>query len=86
MLVELKLDHLGISEILKVTAAGAIEEATKEIADNVNDPDTVVEFQTTDRARGLVTVKSETAVTREAREGLLTRAAGAAGFQVRSAP
>lgn len=82
MLIDLKLDHLGISEILKVTAAEAIEEAAQAIADNVNDPDTVVEMTTTDRAKAFVTVKSETALSREARTGLLTRAAGAAGFRI----
>lgn len=72
-----ELDLAGGAEVLKELAAGAIADLTQQIADTVGECATV-KMSTTDRARGSVSVPAEL----QAKDGVLTRAAAAAGLEV----
>ncbi|WP_396902455.1 hypothetical protein [Mycolicibacterium sp.] len=76
-----ELDLEGGAEVLKVLAAGAIADLTQQIADAAGEGATV-EMSTTDRARGSVSVPAEA----QAKDGVLTRAASAAGLEVTLRP
>jgi hypothetical protein len=86
--VELKLDHGGIDSWLKSVPAQSVASFAEQIAGSVRaqHPDAEVEVHTyvTDRAAASVWVMDGRAMTWQARDGLLTRAASAAGLEVRS--
>lgn len=80
-MADFRRDSAGIAEILKTNCRAIVDEAARAIAANV-DGDATVEYETTDRARATVVVKGRNAVGRQARDGILTRAAAAAGLEV----
>jgi hypothetical protein len=74
-----KLDVAGGAEVLKVLVADEIAALTAQIG-AVAGEDATVKMSVTDRARGTVTVPAEL----QAKDGVLTRAASAAGLEVRA--
>jgi len=75
--VRIRLDHKGIAELLKSQPfAAAVNEAAQAVAVRCGGE---VDSYTTDRAAAAVRVKAD----RQARDGALTRAAAAAGLEVR---
>jgi hypothetical protein len=74
-----EIDHEGADEVLKKLAAPHIHALTRQIASAAGD-DAVVDDYTTDRAAGSVSVPAE----QQAKHGVLTRAAAAAGLEVHS--
>lgn len=74
-----KLNRAGGAEVLKQLAAPAIKELARKIAADAGDDAEVVEY-TTDRAAASVRVPAE----QQAKDGVLTRAAAAAGLEVRA--
>jgi len=77
--VEFKLDRAGVGEVLKAMTAKAVADVAQEIAAAAGD-DAVVELGVSDRARALVMVPAE----QQALDGVLSRAAAAAGLEVRA--
>lgn len=77
--VKFKLDYKGGGEVLKQVAAAAVNDAARQVAAAAG-PDAEVETYTTDRAAASVSVPAE----QQAKDGVLTRAASAAGLQVRA--
>lgn len=75
------LDHEGGAEVLKALAAGAIKDLAARVADDIGEGATVKVY-TTDRAAASVSVPAEM----QAKDGVLTRAAAAAGLEVRPKP
>jgi hypothetical protein len=73
-----KLNPKGGEEVLKVTAAAAVKALTERIGAQAG-PDAVVDTYVTDRAAGSVAVPAH----QQAKDGVLTRAAAAAGLEVR---
>lgn len=89
MLLKLTLDHKGIAELLKTTEfRSALHEIAEPVAAEIRSaqPDAEVELEdyTTDRAAVRVVVKDVRAAGWQARDGLVTRAAAAAGLEVRA--
>lgn len=76
-----ELDLEGGAEVLKVLAADEIAALAQQIADAAGEG-AKVEMSTTDRARGSVSVPAEA----QAKDGVLTRAASAAGLEVTLRP
>lgn len=72
-----ELDTDGGAEVLKELVADEIAALAAQIAAEAGD-DATVETSVTDRARGTVTVPAEL----QAKDGVLTRAASAAGLEV----
>jgi hypothetical protein len=89
--MDLHLDFDAIGEILKVTCAPAINELAGKVAANAagdsNLPDgatvTVKQF-TTDRAVAVVRLNHPASAALQAKYGILTRAAAAAGLEVKA--
>lgn len=87
--INLNLDFEEIGQILKVTCAPAINTMALEVAANAaadaNLPDnatvTVAQF-TTDRAIAVVRVNHPAGLALQAKYGILTKAAAAAGLEV----
>ena len=80
-----KRDSKGLEQILNsAQVAQAVHGLAESVAGNI-DPnlDTVVDDYTTDRAASSVTVREADAKLRQIRDGLLTRAAAAAGLEVK---
>ncbi len=80
-----KRDSRGLQQILNSPqVAAAVHNLAQTVANNI-DPslDVVVDDYTTDRAASSVTVREADAKLRQIRDGLLTRAAAAAGLEVR---
>lgn len=73
-----KLNRKGGAEVLKVLAAQQINAIAKQIAAQAG-PDAEVDEYTTDRAAAAVRVPAD----QQAKDGALTRAAAAAGLEVR---
>ncbi|NMD55187.1 hypothetical protein FK530_06790 [Tsukamurella conjunctivitidis] len=73
-----KLDKRGGAEVLKQLAAEQINALARQIAAQAG-PDAEVEPYTTDRAAASVSVPAD----QQAADGVLTRAASAAGVEVR---
>ena len=73
-----KLNPKGGEEVLKRTAAAAVKALTERIAANAG-PDAIMDTYVTDRAAGSVAVPAH----QQAISGVLTRAAAAAGLEVR---
>lgn len=100
MRVQLTLNSAGFAEVLKSAGMeSAVRAATEAVASNVAGQGLVaqsagaesgipivgeVEMQTTDRARGKVTIKHPAALAMQAKHGVLTKAAAAAGLEVRA--
>ena len=90
MLEQLRLDYAGIRDILKGTEVRQlVDGVAEEIAANVRGktPDDVivsVRGYTTDRGAAAVTVQDVRAMAWQARDGILTRAAAAAGLEVKA--
>lgn len=74
-----KLNRKGGAEVLKELAAPHINALARQIAAHAGD-DAEVDEYTTDRAAAAVSVLAY----RQAKDGALTRAASAAGLEVRS--
>lgn len=72
-----ELDLEGGEEVLKVLVADEIAALTAQIGADAGDEATV-KTEVTDRARGTVTVPADL----QAKDGVLTRAASAAGLEV----
>lgn len=73
-----KLNYKGGAEVLKQIAASTVNAAARQVAASAG-PDAEVEDYTTDRAAASVSVPAD----QQARDGVLTRAASAAGLEVR---
>lgn len=74
-----KLNRAGGAEVLKQLAADAVNDLAQQVAASAG-PDAEVSKYTTDRAAAAVSVPAE----QQARDGALTRAAAAAGLEVRA--
>lgn len=74
-----RLNRKGGEQVLKQVAAPAIHALAQQIAAQAG-PDAEVEFYTTDRAAAAIKVPAE----QQAKDGVLTRAASAAGLEVRA--
>lgn len=82
-----RLDHAGVAEILRSSEVrDAVHGLAEEIADAARSQqpgaDIVVDDYTTDRAASSVTIREPQAMTWQVRDGILTRAAAAAGLEV----
>ncbi|MGW0566072.1 hypothetical protein [Streptomyces tauricus] len=90
MLEDFRLDSAGIREFLKSNELRtAVDDLAEQIADQVrpNVPaDVVVSVSsyTTDRGAASVTVQDVRAMAWQARDGILTRAAGNLGLEVKT--
>lgn len=90
MLVDFRLDAAGVREVLKGTELrAAVDSLADQIAGHVrgNVPaDVVVSVKayTTDRGAASITVQDVRAMAWQARDGILTRAASAAGLEVKA--
>ncbi|MEU1496055.1 hypothetical protein [Streptomyces sp. NPDC005732] len=90
MLESFRLDTAGVREILKgPDIRRVVDGLADQIATHVRSavpPGTVVSVRgyTTDRGSASVTVEDVRAMAWQARDGILTRAAGAAGLEVRA--
>ncbi|MFF4779412.1 hypothetical protein ACFY05_42015 [Microtetraspora fusca] len=88
--VKIKLDHSGIRALLTSPEMHTvIEGLAEQIAGTVRasvpaGTEVVVESYVTDRGAAAVVVKDREAMGWQARDGVLTRAAGAAGLEVRA--
>lgn len=74
-----RLDRKGGAEVLKQIAAAQINALAHQVAARAGKDAEVAEY-TTDRAAASVTVPAE----QQAKDGVLTRAAAAAGLEVRA--
>lgn len=88
-MARVRLDRRGIAAFLKSAEVRRLVHAEAEkIARNVRaaepDADVVVDDYVTDRAASSVTVREPQALLWQARDGLMTKAAGAAGHTIRS--
>lgn len=79
MISNFKLDHKGASEVVKKMAAGEIHAVTEKVGEAAGEG-AYVHHYTTDRAAGSVSIPAA----RQAKHGALTKAASAAGLEVRS--
>lgn len=90
MLEDFRLDSAGVREILKgPEVRQLIDSLAGEVAANVRarvppGTDIVVRGYTTDRGAATVVVAHREAMAWQARDGILTRAAGAAGLEVKA--
>jgi hypothetical protein len=80
------LDRAGIGEILKTNCRGPIDQLAAQIAANVDSRGKPVEVRayTTDRAAAAVSIAHPAGKAIQAKYGALTRAAAAAGLEVKS--
>jgi hypothetical protein len=74
-----KLDRKGGAQVLKEQAAPLINALARQVAERAGE-DAEVDEYTTDRAAAAVTVPAD----QQAKDGGLTRAAAAAGLEVRT--
>lgn len=74
-----KLDHKGAEEVLKTLARGEINALAEKVKANAGDTAWMNTY-TTDRAAASVTIPAA----RQAKHGTLTRAASAAGLEVKA--
>lgn len=90
MLVDFRLDATGVREVLKgPEVRSMVDGVAEQIATNVRTglpADVVVSVKgyTTDRGAASVTVQDVRAMAWQARDGILTRAAAAAGVEVKA--
>lgn len=73
-----ELDHDGAEEVLKHLAADAINDLAQKVADHAGE-DALLDTYTTDRAAASVSVPAD----QQAKDGVLSRAAAAAGLELR---
>ena len=87
------IDYKAVGEILKVNMRGPIDEIAAKVAANAaanpdlmdDAPDSVdVTAYTTDRAIAVVRINSPLGMALQAKSGVLTKAAAAAGLEVKS--
>lgn len=78
MSVKFRLNYKGGGQVLKELAAQQINAVARQVAAGAG-PDAELETYTTDRAAASVSVPAE----QQAKDGALTRAASAAGLEVR---
>jgi hypothetical protein len=87
-MITYKPDRQGTGLILRETYRAAVTDAAQRIATNVRtqrpDADVVVNTYTTDRSAATVTIREPEARLLQVRDGILTRAAAAAGLEVRA--
>lgn len=92
MSAQYKPDRKGTAALLtSKEMRAAVHAAAEAVAANVADPsptsgpplDVVVDDYTTDRAASSVTIRNPQALLYQARDGILTRAAAAAGLEVK---
>jgi hypothetical protein len=88
-MIEYRPNRPGVAEILKSPGfRGIVDSAARDIARNVEAqrPETTVEVRrfTTDRAAASVTIAEPEGRLLQVRDGILTRAASAAGLEVRT--
>lgn len=87
---QIRLDHAGIRDILNSPEARrAVHETAQQIRDHLevpDDTDVAIDDYTTDRAATSITIRDVRAQTWQARDGVFTRAAAAAGFEIQSKP
>jgi hypothetical protein len=76
--MDFQLDIAGGAEVLKELAAAEIDALAKKVTDEAG-PHAVFHEYTTDRAAAVVSVPAGL----QAKDGVLTRAAAAAGLEVR---
>ncbi len=74
-----KLNRKGGAEVLNELAASAVNDLARQIAASAGDDAELSEY-TTDRAAAAVSVPAD----QQATDGVLTRAASAAGLEVRA--
>lgn len=90
MLIDFRLDAAGVREVLKsdevrdLVDGYADDIATRILAQVPAGVSVEVAAYTTDRGAASVTVTDVRAMAWQARDGLLTRAAGAAGLEVKA--
>lgn len=90
MLERFELDAAGVREILRgQEVRGLIDGLAAEVAGNIRalvEPGTTIEVRgyTTDRGAATVVVADARAMGWQARDGILTRAAGSAGLEVKA--
>lgn len=91
--MEFKLDRAGVGEILRSAEMAAVvddlaEQLAAQVRAGISDPDVAaavdVDSYVTDRAAAAVTIVHPAGMALQARNGVLTRAAAAAGLDVRS--
>lgn len=87
MTVKIKLDHAGIRDILTNQCRSLVDGAAAAIAAETISQlpagtDVVVDGYTTDRAAAVVVIRDVRGRAWQAKNGVLTRAAAAAGLQV----
>ena len=88
MLTDLRLDSPGIAALLKsgpsaAAAHSSAEGTAADVRGSVpEDVEVVVDDYTTDRAASSVTIKDARGLLWQARDGVLTRAAGGSGVEV----
>ncbi|WP_067573691.1 hypothetical protein [Nocardia acidivorans] len=78
---DIRLDRVGIAAVLKTAFAPMVNAAAHEIASQIGS-EAIVDGYTTDRNAAAVLVPAE----QQATDGVLTRAAAAAGLPVRQKP
>ncbi|MFF5703396.1 hypothetical protein ACFY7H_12945 [Streptomyces sp. NPDC012794] len=90
MLIDWRLNSAGVREILQGSEVRTlIDGLASDVADNVRalvPPGTTIEVRayTTDRGAATVVVANPQAMAWQARDGILTRAAGFAGLEVKA--
>lgn len=89
-LLSFRLDRAGIREVLN---SSEVRHVVSDYAEKVgarvrgslpSDADVVVDHYTTDRAASVVVIRDVRGMSWQARDGVLTRAAGAEGLEVRA--
>lgn len=84
-LVNYRRDPVGMDHIIKRQTRGLVDQAAANVAAGVAvDAEVVVNHYTTDRAAASVTIRHPAALAWQAKNGVLTRAASAAGLEVRA--
>lgn len=73
-----ELNSAGAAEVLKTIAAQHIRDVAEQVGAAAGD-DAIVDTYTTDRAAASISVPAE----QQAKDGVLTRAAAAAGLEVK---
>lgn len=78
-MVDIRLDHDGLAEVLKDMCRHIVDDAAGQVADAFGGDGVLTDSYTTDRAAASVSVPAA----RQAKDGELTRAAASVGLEVR---
>jgi hypothetical protein len=90
MLIDFRLDRRGIREVLN---SSEVRHVVSDYAERIgarvrgavpSDAEVVVDHYATDRVASVVVIRDVRAMAWQARDGILTRAAGAEGLEVRA--